>query len=114
MMSGRTIVIKGDISGSEDLVIAGRVEGSITLEGRTLTLAPESHVVGTITAAAVIVSGTLEGSIQAAETLEIRNTAVVDGDLMTPALIVADGATLNAIVDMPARGRASVRLAGAA
>ena len=44
MIGGRTIVIKGDISGSEELVIAGRVEGSITLEGQTLTLAPDSHV----------------------------------------------------------------------
>jgi cytoskeletal protein CcmA (bactofilin family) len=103
MISGRTIVIKGDISGNEDLVIAGRVEGSITLEGRVLTLAPESHVVGTINAAAVVVSGTVEGSIVAAERLEIRTTATVEGDLSAPALVVADGATLSVIVDMPAR-----------
>jgi len=43
MSNGQSIVIKGDISGNEDLVIAGRVVGSITLEGRVLTLAPGSH-----------------------------------------------------------------------
>lgn len=114
MISGRTIVIKGDISGNEDLVIAGRVEGSITLGGRVLTLAPESHVIGTVSAASVIVSGTVEGSIVADERLELRNSAVIDGDLSTPSLVVADGATLNAIVDMPARSAVTPRLAGAA
>ena len=110
MISGRTIVIKGDISGNEDLVIAGRVEGSISLGGRVLTLAPESHVVGTISAASVIVSGT----IVADERLELRSSAVIDGDLSTPALVVAEGASLNAMVDMPERSAQKPRLAGAA
>jgi cytoskeletal protein CcmA (bactofilin family) len=114
MISGRTIVIKGDISGSEDLTIAGRVEGSITLAGRALTLAPESHVVGKIAAASVIVAGTVEGSINAAERLEIQSAAVVDGDVSTPALVVADGAILSATVAMPARAEQKPRLAGAA
>ena len=57
MIDGRTIVIKGDISGSEDLAIAGRVEGSITLKGFKLTLAPDSHVTGKVIAASVIVAG---------------------------------------------------------
>lgn len=114
MISGKTIVIKGDISGNEDLVIAGRVEGSITLEGRVLTLAPESHVVGTISAASVVASGTVEGSIVAAQRLEIRSTAIIEGDLTTPALVVADGATINVIVDMPAADAQRPRLAGAA
>ncbi len=61
MSNGQSIVIKGDISGSEDLVIAGRVEGSITLNGRVLTLASGSHVVGEIEAGTVVVSGKVEG-----------------------------------------------------
>jgi cytoskeletal protein CcmA (bactofilin family) len=111
-MNGRTIVIKGDVSGDEDLVIAGRVEGSISLKGRTLTLAADAHVTGRITAASVVVAGTVHGSIDAAVRLEIQASAVVDGDLSTPALVVADGATLSTTVDMPARERP--RLAGAA
>lgn len=105
MTNGQSIVIKGDISGGEDLVIAGRVEGSITLDGRALTLAPGSEVVGTISAASVRLSGTVEGRVDAGERLEVLDTAVVDGELSTPALVVADGAHLRATVAMPARAR---------
>lgn len=98
MGNGQSIVIKGDISGSEDLVIAGRVEGSISLDGRALTLASGATVVGTISAASVVVSGTVEGSIEAGERLEVKDTAVIEGDLSTPALVVADGAHVNATI----------------
>ena len=101
MIDGRTIVIKGDISGGEELVIAGRVEGSITLEGQKLTLAPDSHVTGKVIAASVVLAGSLDGRVEAAERLEIRNTAVVRGELSAPTLVVVDGATLSTKVDMP-------------
>jgi cytoskeletal protein CcmA (bactofilin family) len=101
MLNGQSIVIKGDISGSEDLVIAGRVEGTITLEGRVLTLAAGSHVVGTVSAGSVIVSGKVEGSVEATERLEIRETAVVEGDLSTPKLMMVDGSEVRASVEMP-------------
>ena len=64
MSNGQSIVIKGDITGSEDLVVASRVEGSITLNGRVLTLAAGSHVVGEIKAGTVILSGTIEGPVR--------------------------------------------------
>jgi cytoskeletal protein CcmA (bactofilin family) len=105
MNGGQTIVIKGDISGSEELVIAGRVEGSITLEGHALTLAPESHVTGKVVAASVIVAGSLDGRVEAGDRVEIRNTAVVHGEVSTPRLVVFEGATLSAKVDMPAGSR---------
>jgi cytoskeletal protein CcmA (bactofilin family) len=114
MINGQSIVIKGDISGSEDLVIAGRVEGSITLEGRTLTLAAGSEVVGTVSAASVVVSGRIEGSVEAVERLDIKDSAVVDGDLSTPKLVVADGAHVKATVDMPSRDERKNRLVGVA
>jgi cytoskeletal protein CcmA (bactofilin family) len=103
MVNGQSIVIKGDISGGEDLVIAGRVEGSITLAGRGLTLAPGSQVVGVVSAAAVTLSGRVEGSVEATERMEVKDTAVIEGDLSTPRLVVADGAQLKATVDMPVR-----------
>jgi cytoskeletal protein CcmA (bactofilin family) len=105
MIGGRTIVIKGDISGSEDLVIAGRVEGSITLHGQTLTLAPESHVTGKVVAASVIAAGTVDGTVTADQRLEVRNSAVLRGELSTPSLIVAEGASINATIAMPDRVR---------
>ena len=101
MSSGQSIVIKGDISGSEDLVIAGRVEGSITLNGRVLTLAAGSHVVGEVEAGTIVVSGKVEGTVEAKERLDIKNTAVVNGTLSTAQLIVADGSQITAKVQMP-------------
>jgi len=103
MSNGQSIVIKGDISGNEDLVIAGRVEGSITLEGRVLTLAQGSHVEGEIEAGTVVVSGEVKGTVAAKERLELKSTAVVNGKLNSSKLIVADGSQINAAVEMPDR-----------
>ena len=110
MSNGQSIVIKGDISGGEDLVIAGRVEGSITLNGRVLTLAAGSHVVGEVEAGTVIVSGKINGTIEAKDRLDIKSTAEVEGQLSTAKLIVADGSQMKAKVEMPAR---KARLAAA-
>ncbi|HXW07871.1 MAG TPA: polymer-forming cytoskeletal protein [Vicinamibacterales bacterium] len=111
MSNGQSIVIKGEISGNEDLTIAGRVEGKIQLGGRVLTLAPGSHVNGGITAGTVVVSGEVEGSISATTRLEIRNTAVVAGELKTPSLLIADGAKVSATIEMPQRERRAPGLA---
>ena len=108
MISGQSIVIKGDIEGYEDLVIAGRVEGTITLPGRVLTLAQGSHVVGTITAGGVKASGRVEGTIEASERLEILATAIVEGNVTSPVLVVADGSEVRASVEMPAKSRLQV------
>ncbi len=111
MSNGQSIVIKGDISGSEDLVIAGRVNGSITLNGRVLTLADGSHVVGEIEAGTVVVSGKVDGKIDATDRLDVKATAVVKGTLSTARLVVADGSQINAKVEMPARGVQRPKLA---
>jgi cytoskeletal protein CcmA (bactofilin family) len=108
MINGQSIVIKGDISGNEDLVIAGRVEGTITLEGRVLTLGQSAHVVGTIEAGSVIIAGRVDGTIEAAERLEILPTAVVDGELTTPKLVMADGSEVRAKIDMPIHSKLRV------
>jgi cytoskeletal protein CcmA (bactofilin family) len=111
MSNGQSIVIKGDISGSEDLVIAGRVEGSITLNGKVLTLAAGSHVVGEVKAGTVVVSGKVNGSVEAKERLDIKNTALVDGKLSTASLIVADGSQITAKVEMGTRAAQKPKLA---
>jgi cytoskeletal protein CcmA (bactofilin family) len=108
MTNGQTIVIKGEVSGNEDLTIAGRVEGRINLGGRVLTLAPGSRVTGDIVAGTVVVSGEVEGSIAATARLEIRNTAVVDGEISSPSLLIADGALVNATIEMPEAERRAV------
>jgi cytoskeletal protein CcmA (bactofilin family) len=108
MMNGQTIVIKGEISGSEDLTIAGRVEGQINLKGRVLTLAPGSFVKGDISAGTVVVSGKVDGSIAASSRLDIRETASIEGTLTAPCLLIVDGAQVNATVEMPVAERRAV------
>ena len=110
-MNGQSIVIKGEISGAEDLVIAGRVEGKIKLDGCVLTLAPGSQVVGDVSAGTLIVSGQIEGTVVATKRLEARATAVIEGELTTPVLLVAEGATVCAQIEMPARGARKPQLA---
>ncbi len=111
MTNGQTIVIKGEISGAEDLVIAGRVEGKIKLDGCVLTLAPGSQVVGDVAAGTVIVSGQIEGTLIATKRLEARATAVIEGELSTPVLLVAEGAQLVASIEMPDRQRKPLAVA---
>jgi len=110
-MNGQSIVIKGEISGAEDLVIAGRVEGKIKLDGCVLTLAPGSQVVGDVSAGTLIVSGQIEGTLVATKRLEVRATAVIEGELTTPVLLVAEGANVSAQIEMPAREARKPQLA---
>jgi cytoskeletal protein CcmA (bactofilin family) len=111
MTNGQSIVIKGEISGAEDLVIAGRVEGTINLDGCVLTLAPGSKVVGDVSAGTVIVSGEIDGTLVATKRLEARSTAVIEGELTTPVLLVVEGATVSAQIEMPARDARKPKLA---
>lgn len=105
MNTGASIVIKGDIAAAEDFVVAGRVEGHIHLEAGVLTLAPGSHVVGEVVVPTVVVNGHIEGNLAATQLLDVRATAVIQGDLTAPALAVADGAQVTGRVEMPARQR---------
>lgn len=101
MANGASIVIKGQITASEDLVVAGRVEGSVRMDAGVLTLAQGSRVVGEIVAPAAVVNGQIEGNIAVTERLDVRATAVIRGDLSSPALVVADGAEVTGRVEMP-------------
>ena len=100
MIDGRTIVIKGDISGSEDLAIAGRVEGSITLKGFKLTLAPDSHVTGKVIAASVIVAGIVGRSRRSRRPRRDSQHGGRARRDLNPTLIVVDGAQLSTQVNM--------------
>ncbi len=103
MNLGQSVVIKGEIIATENLHIAGRVEGSILLEDRAvLTLAAGSIVIGEIVAANVEVLGRVEGGITATERVAIRSGAEINGTITTPILSVQEGARMKGKVDMPA------------
>jgi cytoskeletal protein CcmA (bactofilin family) len=89
---GKSVSIRGDISGSEDIYIDGQVEGSIQLNGNSLTIGPNGRVRANIAAKNVTVSGSIEGNIQVNERTEMRKTAVVTGDVQTRRIAIEEGA----------------------
>lgn len=91
--------VSGEISGSENLTVDGTVEGVIRLDGACLTVRPEGHVSATIIAQDVVVLGRVEGEIRASGLLQLRGSAVVQGDVFAARLSIEDGATLRGHAD---------------
>src|SRR5271156_7111142 len=73
---GKSVIIKGELSGSEDLYVDGQVEGSIALKGNSLPVGPSGQVKASVEAKGVVVQGKMEGNIQASERVEFRKSAV--------------------------------------
>lgn len=91
---GKSIVIKGNLSASEDLTLYGQMEGSITLPGHTLTIGPHADIRAAIDAKAVVIQGAVTGNVSARDKVEIETTGSVMGDVTSPRLAMADGGTL--------------------
>jgi len=89
---GKSVVIKGDISGNEDIYVDGQVDGSIQLVGNSLTIGPNGRVHASVAAKNVTVGGSLEGNIHATERNEMRKSAVVNGDVQTRRIAIEEGA----------------------
>ena len=97
---GRGVVIEGEVKGGEDLVIDGKVDGTIELRQHTLTVGPTGTVKAELSAKSVVVLGKVNGSIQASERVRIGETGSVEGAISAPRLVMADGAQLQGRVDM--------------
>ena len=96
MNLGTSIVIKGDLIASEDLTLYGKMEGSITLNGgHTLTIGRHADIRAAIDAKAVVIQGAVTGNVTAREKIEIQTTGSVAGDLSSPRLAIADGASVR-------------------
>lgn len=108
---GASIVIRGEVLATEDLIIAGRVEGSVEMEGHRLTINQDAALKATIHAREVVVSGGLVGTIVAVERVDLQETAAVQGDVTTPSLRMADGAGLKGRVEMPMEKKSKLQLA---
>jgi cytoskeletal protein CcmA (bactofilin family) len=104
---GKSVAIKGDLSGSEDITLDGQMEGSISLPQHILTVGQSAEVSADISARSVIVRGAVVGKIAATERLEICASGSVDGDVVVPKLVIADGGSLRGKVEMPAAAAAS-------
>jgi len=101
---GKSVVIKGELSGSEDLTIEGQVEGKIELKENVLTIGPNGKIKAQVFAKALIVQGEVHGNISATEKVEIRDGGSVDGDIISPRVAIADGAHFRGSVDMQRKG----------
>ena len=89
---GQSVVIKGELSCGEDLYIDGQVEGTINPKGNRLTIGPNGRVKANVTARVVVVQGKLEGNIQASDRVDLRQSAVVMGDIATQRISIDEGA----------------------
>jgi cytoskeletal protein CcmA (bactofilin family) len=98
---GKSLVIKGELSASEDLTLYGQMEGRIAVPDHALSIGPHADIRASIAAKAVVIMGTVTGNVTARERIEIRATGSVTGDMTTPALVVAEGGRLSGKVEMP-------------
>jgi cytoskeletal protein CcmA (bactofilin family) len=100
---GKSVVIKGELSGSEDLYVDGQVEGSISLKGNSLTVGPNGQIKASVEAKVVVVQGKLEGNVQASDRVELRKSAVLHGDISTQRISIEEGAYLKGKIDIQGR-----------
>ena len=97
---GKSVVIKGELNGSEDLTIEGHVEGRIELRDHVLTIGPNGKIKAQVFAKAVIVLGEVTGNVTASDKVDIRDNGSVDGDIISPRVAIAEGAHFRGSVDM--------------
>jgi cytoskeletal protein CcmA (bactofilin family) len=97
---GKSVVIKGELNGSEDLTIEGHVEGKIELKDHVLTIGPNGKIKAQVHAKSVIVLGEVNGNVTATEKVDIRDGGSVDGDIVSPRVAIAEGAHFRGTVDM--------------
>jgi cytoskeletal protein CcmA (bactofilin family) len=97
---GKSVVIKGELNGSEDLTIEGQVEGKIELRQNVLTIGPNARIKAQVFAKSVIILGEITGNVAATDKVDIRDNGSVDGDIAAPRVAIAEGAHFRGSIDM--------------
>jgi cytoskeletal protein CcmA (bactofilin family) len=97
---GKSVIIKGELSASEDLTIEGQVDGKVDLHQNTLTIGANGRITAQVVAKIVIVLGQVHGNITATEKVDIRDNGSVDGDVSAPRIAIAEGAHFRGSIDM--------------
>jgi cytoskeletal protein CcmA (bactofilin family) len=111
---GKSVVIKGELNGSEDLTIEGHVEGTIQLKEHVLTIGPNGKIKAQVFAKSVIVLGEVTGNVTASDKVDIRDNGSVDGDIVSPRVAIAEGAHFRGSVDMQKKAAVPEKAKGAA
>ena len=107
MNIGKSVVIKGELSGSEDLTIEGQVDGKIELRQNVLTIGPNGKIKAQVFAKSVVILGEVTGNVTASEKVDIRDNGSVDGDIAAPRVAIAEGAHFRGSIDMQRAGTSS-------
>lgn len=110
---GAKITFKGELSGEEDLLIQGTVEGTVDLKGHQLTVGEQGTVRANLTAKVIIIEGTVEGDLIAQERIEIKASSKVKGSLIADRVILEDGAQFRGSIDMSDKSGMSNKIAAA-
>ncbi|MBZ5630387.1 MAG: polymer-forming cytoskeletal protein [Acidobacteriia bacterium] len=105
---GKSVVVKGELSGSEDLYLDGEVEGSVELRGHNLTIGPHGRVRAHIRARDVVVHGKIDGNVTA-DRVELKKSAIQVGNIVTQRVIVEDGAYFKGSIDIQREEKAEAK-----
>ena len=97
---GKSVLVKGELSGSEDLYLDGEVEGSIELRGHSLTIGPHGRVRANVQARDVVVHGKVEGNVRGTERVELKKSAILMGDIFTQRIVIEEGAFFKGGIDI--------------
>jgi cytoskeletal protein CcmA (bactofilin family) len=97
---GKSVIIKGELSGSEDLYLDGEVEGNIDLHDHNLVIGPNGKVRANVAAREVIVHGKVDGNITGVDKVELKKSAVLAGDISTQRIVIEDGAFFKGAIDI--------------
>jgi len=97
---GKSVVICGEVKGSEDLIVDGRVEGTVNLSESRLTIGPNANVAADLAAKDVLILGHVQGNVVASGRVELRAGCTVEGDIRALRLAVEDNAVFRGKVDL--------------
>jgi cytoskeletal protein CcmA (bactofilin family) len=109
---GKSISIRGELSGAEDMYLDGQLEGSIQLRGKSLTIGPNGRIRANISAGSVSVSGSVDGNLEVSERADLRKSAVVNGDIQTRRIAIEDGAYFKGKLEIVVEGKSQAGAAG--
>jgi len=104
---GKSVVIRGEVKGGEDLIIDGRVEGTVTLTESRLTIGPSANIAADLSARDILIQGTVQGNIVASGRVELRAGSVVEGDVRALRLAIEDNAVFRGKVDLTQGAKAA-------
>lgn len=116
---GKSVIIKGELSGSEDLYLDGEVEGNIDLRNHNLVIGPNGRVRANVHAKDVVIHGKVDGNVTGVEKVELKKSALLNGDISTQRIVIEDGAFFKGSIDIrkaetkQEAGRVSVQAASA-